>query len=102
MKDETRLQCACGKTTLVVTGAPIASAECCCASCQDAGRRFERLPQARPVLTAYDATPFVLYRKDRVRLLSGIDGLKAHRLSKEATTRRVVATCCNRSGRAHV
>lgn len=93
--DETTLQCACGKTKLVVKGAPIASVECCCASCQDAGRRFEHLPQARPVLTAYGATPFVLYRKDRVIFLSGIEGLKAHRLSKEAATRRVVASCCN-------
>lgn len=37
----------------------------------------------------------MLYRKDRVRFVSGQTHLKALRLRPDATTRRVVASCCN-------
>jgi hypothetical protein len=47
------------------------------------------------VLTASGTTPFVLYRKDRVRFLKGADRLREFRLSPDAPTRRVIATCCN-------
>ena len=38
---------------------------------------------------------FMEVRKDRVTITAGRDCLKAHRLSAEAGTRRVIATCCN-------
>lgn len=56
---------------------------------------MQQLDGAPPVLTKYDSTPFVMYRKDRVSFLAGADGLKEFRLSSEATTRRVIASCCN-------
>ena len=39
-------------------------------------------------------TEYVLYRKDRVRLVMGAGHLEEHRLKPESPTRRVRATCC--------
>lgn len=67
----------------------------CCSSCRAAGEKIQRLEGASPILKDYGATPFVMYRKDRVRFLAGTDGLKEFRLTPDASTRRVIATCCN-------
>jgi len=56
---------------------------------------MQTLPAAPAVLETNGATRFVLYRKDRVRFLKGTHLLKELRLTPEAKTRRVVATCCN-------
>jgi hypothetical protein len=40
------------------------------------------------------ATEYVLYRKDRVRLVMGAGHLEEHRLKPESPTRRVRATFC--------
>ncbi|WP_434347624.1 GFA family protein [Myxococcus virescens] len=90
-----QLGCACGKVLLQVRGVPIISAECCCNSCRAAGARLQTLPGARPVLSSLGATRFVLYRKDRVHFQQGTEHLNELRLTPEAKTRRVVATCCN-------
>jgi hypothetical protein len=87
--------CRCGAVVLRVAGAPIVHTACYCASCQEAGRRMERLPDAPPVLDADGGTDFVLYRKDRVRCVQGGERLEAHRLKPDSPTRRMVATCCN-------
>ena len=87
--------CRCGAVVLEVTGPPIVHTACYCASCQEAGRRIEQLPDAPPVLDADSGTDLVLYRKDRVRCVQGGERLEAHRLKPESPTRRVVATCCN-------
>ena len=90
------LSCTCGQVRLAVEAAPpIASVECCCAGCREAGARLARLPGAVPVLGPFGATRFELHRKDRVRVLAGEDRLGEFRLSPGAKTRRVVATCCN-------
>jgi hypothetical protein len=91
----TRLACACGRVALEVERAPILSAECCCTSCRTAGVRLQNLPGAKPLLGRHGVTRFVLYRKDRVRFLTGADLLAELRLTRNAATRRVVATCCN-------
>jgi hypothetical protein len=87
--------CRCGKVEFAAAGAPIVSAACFCASCQEAGRRFEQLPAAPTVLDPNGGTGFLLYRKDRVRCAKGLEHLLEHRLTPDATTRRVIATCCN-------
>ncbi len=87
--------CRCGAVVLEVIGAPIVHTACYCASCQEAGRRIEQLPDAPPVLDADGGSDLVLYRKDRVRCLQGGERLEAHRLKPESPTRRMVATCCN-------
>ncbi len=91
----TDLSCRCGTVRLTVRGRPILSDECLCDSCQKAGAILGALPGAEPVLTDLMATPFVMCRKDRVRVVAGQDRLKAHRLSDTATTRRFIAACCN-------
>jgi hypothetical protein len=78
-----------------VQGAPILVSECLCNSCRAAAYRLAKLPGARNILTSYGATPCAEYRKDRVRILSGAEHLNEFRLSAEAASRRVVATCCN-------
>lgn len=95
MSPTTCLVCACGQFKLTVQGGPITSVECHCDSCRAAGARLQRLPCARPLLDPRGGTRFVLYRKDRIRFVAGVDRLKAFRLSSEASTRRVLASCCN-------
>jgi hypothetical protein len=75
--------------------APILSAECHCTSCRTAGRQLEQLTAAAQVLEGNGGTRFVLYRKDRVRFTRGSELLREYRLSPKATTRRVLASCCN-------
>lgn len=91
----TMIGCACGKVRLEVGSTPMMSVECCCNSCREAGVRLEKLPGARQVVDANGATPFVFHRKDHVRIVSGADHLKEFRLTPQAGTRRVVASCCN-------
>lgn len=91
----TALTCTCGQVALEIQGRPIISAECLCADCQNAGAFLQSLPGAQPTLDQRGATRFVLYRKDRILCEKGRDRLREHRLSKESTTRRVVAVCCN-------
>ena len=87
--------CACGQTCLELQGEPILVSECLCDSCRAAADRLATLPGARNILTSYGATPCAEYRKDRVRVLSGAEHLSEFRLSADAGSRRVVATCCN-------
>lgn len=87
--------CQCGKVKFEAVGRPILTGSCYCTSCQEAGRRFEQLASAPPVLNPDGGTCFVLYRKDRVQCVTGREYLKEHRLRPDSRTRRVVATCCN-------
>jgi hypothetical protein len=87
--------CTCGRVALECKDAPIVGAACYCASCQKAGTLFEELPGGSPVLAADRGTPYALYRKDRVRCVSGAEVLREHRLTPSSKTRRVVASCCN-------
>lgn len=95
MSDTTQVGCACGRTRLELRGNPFMVTECLCDSCRAAAERLATLPGARSILTSHGATPCAEYRKDRVRVLTGAEHLKEFRLSPDAGTRRVVATCCN-------
>lgn len=95
MTQTIQLACACGQVHIQAENAPIISTECHCNSCREAGARLQALPAATPFLEPNGGTRFVLYRKDRIRFLKGTELLKAFRLTPEAKTRRVVATCCN-------
>lgn len=87
--------CRCGAVAFDVVGAPIMSAACYCESCQEAGRRIGQIMDAPPMLGADGGTEFILHRKDRVRCVRGGELLREHRLKPGATTRRMVASCCN-------
>jgi hypothetical protein len=87
--------CQCGKVKFEAIGSPILTGICYCTSCQQAGREFEQLPAAPPLLDPDSGTGMVLYRKDRVQCVTGSAYLEEHRLKPESPTRRVVATCCN-------
>jgi hypothetical protein len=87
--------CRCGKVELQAVGRPILAASCYCASCQQAGRRFEQLASAPPVLNPDGGTDYVLVRKDRVQCVTGQEYLSEHRLKPDSPTRRVTTTCCN-------
>ena len=87
--------CQCGKVEFEVIGAPILAASCHCTSCRRAGRAFEALPSAPPVLDADGGSPVLLYRKDRVRCVAGLQYLEEHRLKPDSPSRRVLAACCN-------
>jgi hypothetical protein len=94
MSKPTDIACACGRVHLQVHGKPITSVECCCTSCRTAGGMLETLDGAPKIVGPHGTTRFVLYRKDRVTIVSGMDLLAEHRLSPGAGTRRVMATCC--------
>jgi hypothetical protein len=87
--------CRCGKVKFEAVGAPILTGACYCASCQEAGRRLEQLASAPPVLDPDGGTGVVLFRKDRVQCVKGLEYLEERRLKPKSPTRRVVATCCN-------
>jgi hypothetical protein len=87
--------CRCGKVKLEAVGRPILTGSCYCTSCQEAGRQFEQLASAPPVLDPDGGTSVVLYRKDRVRCVMGQEYLEERRLRPDSPTRRVLASCCN-------
>ena len=95
MTETTRLACACGRFHVELTGAPFIATECHCNSCRDAAQRLAALPPAFPLAGPNGGTPYILYRKDRVRFPDGTGTLRAFRLSDKAPTRRVLTTCCN-------
>lgn len=94
-KKRRTLSCTCGQVELETIDAPILTVTCHCASCRTAGARLEALPGA-PVIAEEDGgTAFVMQRKDRIRCVKGAELLREYRLTPEAKTRRVVASCCN-------
>lgn len=95
MNSTKTLSCKCGQVSIDVRAAPIISAECLCSDCQEAGAFLQALLGAPATLDENGATRFVLFRKDRVECKKGREHLREYRLSQEATTRRVVACCCN-------
>lgn len=91
----TPLKCRCGETTFEVEGAPILSCDCACESCRTAAKQFSHLRGGFEPGGPCGTTHFVMYRKDRVRCLSGAETLASHHLSADSSTRRVVARCCD-------
>src|SRR5215467_20529 len=87
--------CQCGKVKFEAVGPPILTGSCYCTSCQEAGRVFEQLASAPPVLDPDSGTGLILYRKDRVQCMLGQRYLEEHRLKPDSPTRRVIAKCCN-------
>lgn len=87
--------CHCGAVRMEISGAPILSVICQCASCQEAGKRIAAVPDAPATLDAHSGTPFVMYRKDRISCVSGGDQLETQRLKPDSPTRRMVSRCCH-------
>jgi hypothetical protein len=78
-------------------GEPILSGVCYCQDCQEGGRRIEALPNAPPVRDPDGGTPYLTYRDDRFRCVSGAELLSGFKLKDRSPTQRFVASCC-RSG----
>jgi hypothetical protein len=95
MNERTSARCRCGKVELQIGGAPILRGICYCASCQEAGRRYQAAPGVDSVLAEDGGTDYVIYRKDRVRCVLGGDVLEERRLKPDSPTRRMHARCCN-------
>ena len=91
----TTVRCNCGITALELAGSPIITNVCYCDDCQEGDLRIEALPNAAPVRDADGGTPYVIYRKDRVKVAAGADLLVRHKLTEKSPTNRVVASCCN-------
>lgn len=90
----TTLKCQCGQSLVHLKGAPILTADCCCNSCAAAAARLQALPGMAQITGAHGATPFVLYRKDRVRLEMPAPP-RSFRLTPASKTERLLAPCCN-------
>jgi hypothetical protein len=89
-----KISCRCGQVSLEVSDEPIVTTVCHCSSCRKAGEILQQLQGSERILASDGATPFVLFRKDRVRCVQGASLLAEYRLRPESPTRRVVATCC--------
>jgi len=94
-KNEVIARCACGNVELEATGAPIVSVACYCDDCQEGSRRIEALPNAPAFREPDGGTAYLLYRKDRVKILRGSELLAGQKIKAASLTNRVVATCCN-------
>ncbi|MBV8794321.1 MAG: hypothetical protein JO136_05230 [Hyphomicrobiales bacterium] len=87
--------CRCGQVELEIIGPPIVRGICYCASCQEAGRRYQATPGADSGLASDGGTDYVLYRKDRARCIQGGQFLDERRLKPDSRTRRMYARCCD-------
>jgi hypothetical protein len=90
-----RFGCRCGEVAFEAAGEPIMTVTCHCGSCRKAAADFAALPGAPQVANAEGGTDFVMMRKDRIRCVHGADLLRAHRLTPQAPTRRVLTGCCD-------
>lgn len=86
--------CACGKVEIETTGAPIVCSACHCDDCHEGSKRIESFPHAPSVLDQYGGTPYVLYRKDRIKHLKGQELYKSLKVTEKSSS-RVYASCCN-------
>lgn len=90
-----RFQCACGRTAYEGRGLPIATVACYCNDCQAAGLAIDALPNGRGGVAADGGMVSSIFRKDRVRCVSGRELLIDHKLRAESETIREIASCCN-------
>jgi len=95
MSKTTTLACACGQFHVELVGDPFIATECHCNSCREAAARLAALPPAFSPAGDNGGTPYILYRKDRIRFPDGTAALRAFRLGASAPTRRVLTACCN-------
>jgi hypothetical protein len=93
--ERTSAPCRCGQVELEIVGTPMLRGICYCASCQEAGRRYQAAPAVDSVLGEDGGTDYVLYCKDRVRCIRGGDLLEERRLKPDSPTRRMYARCCD-------
>jgi hypothetical protein len=66
---------------------------CHCTSCRTAGQALDARSPVAPIVDAAGGTSVVVWRKDRVRCVAGGERLSAHRLTPDAPSRRLVASC---------
>ena len=88
------ISCQCGGVRFEAVGAPMMSVICHCTSCRTAGRAFDAVSPVAPIVDVGGGTAVVLWRKDRLKCVSGSDKLEPHRHSPMAPSRRMVASCC--------
>ena len=87
--------CQCGSVRFEAVGEPILSAACYCDDCQTGAAQIEALANAPAFREPDGGTPYVIYRQDRFHCTAGEDLLVDYRITEQAPTRRVVASCCN-------
>jgi hypothetical protein len=66
-----------------------------CDDCQEAAKQIEAMPGAASFRQSDGGTPFVVYRKDRVRCIRGETLLTKLKLREDSATNRRLARCCN-------
>jgi len=85
-----QLKCHCGKVKMEVEGVSIINAECHCNSCREAANIIQS-----DYTEINGGTQYVLYRKDKVRCIAGLEDIELFKLRPESKTRRAFAKCCN-------
>ena len=87
--------CRCGEVAFECLGSPIVHTKCYCTSCRTAGLGFEQVPGAPKIVDDDGGTDMLLFRKDRIGPIIGLDRLRERRLTPKSATRRMVTTCCD-------
>ena len=87
--------CRCGSVKIKVKGLPLMVNTCHCKYCQEGSAKIELLPNAPHITDPCGGTAYVLFRKDRVKIVQGSDLLTDYRLDGEKDTRRAVSSCCH-------
>jgi len=86
--------CLCGKVELEATSPSMICVACHCGDCQEGSRQIEALPNARPILDSLGGTQYILYRKDHIQYLKGIEFIKNLKVDDDSPN-RAYTTCCN-------
>ena len=87
--------CRCGDIELRIEGPPIAHVCCYCDDCQAAARLVDAMPNGRSGILDDAGTPNVLFRRDQLRFVRGMEKLDEFRVRNDSKTIRLVARCCN-------
>jgi hypothetical protein len=89
-----KITCACGEVCLEAIGSSMVTVICHCTSCRTAGRELDSQSSVARIVDTGGGTPVVLWRKDQLECVRGCERLESRRLTPEAPSRRIVASCC--------
>jgi hypothetical protein len=87
--------CQCGAVQCEAIGRPIISGICYCDDCRAGAAVVEKLDGAPTIRTDDGGTHYLTFRDDRFTCTQGTEKLIPIKRSANASTARMVASCCN-------
>jgi hypothetical protein len=90
-----RATCRCGEVELEANGPHVVHISCYCDDCQAAAAIIDAMSGGWSGVEDDGGTRNVLFRRDRLRFVRGMDELEEFRVREDSHTVRLVANCCN-------